>query len=261
MPTGSDPSGDPEFARLRLFDLPIGDGTRDLAKAAAEASIAPSLTLDFSGTEDWTEEQYATVFKALAHRRVEKLSLSRTYFSVLGDAVPNDKMRDATDFTYASHEVVKTSAVVRGLVLGGLPRALKSFSFSDAGLGPTDLRALLPAVPGSLENLNVISNNLELDGLDALGAARLECLSELAIGWDGFGNLHAERIAGTSIVAQLSRLSLYAPAMTDAGARAVAETPHLEGLSHLSVHAPALTKAGWTALRRRFGDRMPEQRR
>jgi uncharacterized protein (TIGR02996 family) len=77
-------------------------------------------------------------------------------------------------------------------------------------------------------------------------------LRELVL--DAFDDRAAEALAASDALPRLRSLHLEG-ALTDAGAAALARSPRLEALARLSIHAPAVTDAGHARLEDRLGYR------
>ncbi|MBX3158703.1 MAG: TIGR02996 domain-containing protein [Deltaproteobacteria bacterium] len=161
-----------------------------------------------------------------------------------------------------AHEPVRSLIVrylgePRFLELLRLPlvHLLSNLHADNNELGPDTARALAAARPRRLRRLNLGSNRLGDDGVEALARSPFFAgLRSLDLGSNRLGARGAIALATCKHLADLEQLELERNAITDDGAAALAASPHLTRLTRLNISRDRLRAHGISALAKRFGE-------
>jgi uncharacterized protein (TIGR02996 family) len=118
-------------------------------------------------------------------------------------------------------------------------------------LGAEGCRALAGARAANLTTLNLGSNDLDAEALEALAAG--VCwpkLSDLTLTHNGLTGEAIVALAGSPLLASVARLELHSNRIDLAGARALARSPHLSELRSLGLGSNLIGTEGVEALAR-----------
>lgn len=206
---------------LRLRDLPEEwrrDFGRKFTRRLAQTLV---IELDIDEESSWGENQYPRLLQLLKAEKIRSLTFAKGRFDYIYKEA--DPLHDGImGWISASREQCAGPALAACMKETGFPATLTEFAFRDAGIDAVATKRLLSALPPGLQRLDLTDNDLGEVGLRALGTAELPALTELRLGWKGFGDAHAAAlvkavgaIGGSSVFPSLARLVLTTGPLSD----------------------------------------------